>query len=95
MKADGWSITHNNKRFMRALYRSNPLTSTIDMVTLRFAGRTVLYNVINDPDAFRSGFACLLSQCRHGRRLIKRIADFVVRVNAAQMDDVNFVSELK
>ncbi len=75
MAADGWDIDYDNKRFMRAVYRRRDGIPPfyLDMVTLRFRGRTVLYNVVNHPDQNNSGLPALFSPCRRGRRLITEI----------------------
>lgn len=83
MKKGGWYLAYDNKRFMQALYRGGSGFSGVggkDMVTLRFRGGTVLYNIIKDPEMPRGGGAALLSRCRRGKRLIKEIRERLVNV---------------
>ncbi len=78
-KADGWvemDREGDHERFIQFVYHARrPVFSTLDMVTLVFDEGTVLYNVINHPNANRSGLAALFSRCRRGRRLITKIRE--------------------
>jgi hypothetical protein len=77
-----WRVEHDKKKFMQASWVvGDPLVSALspynDMITLRFDGHTASYNLINDPEAFRSGLACLFSRYKRGKRLIKQIKTLI------------------
>ena len=78
-EADGWvemDREGDHERFIQLVYHARrPVFSTLDMVTLVFDEGTVLCNVINHPEANRSGLVALFSRCRRGRRLITKIGE--------------------
>jgi hypothetical protein len=75
-----WRVEHDIKKFMQASWvvgglLVSALSPSNDMITFRFDGHTASYNLINDPEAFRSGLACLFSRYKRGKRLIKKIKE--------------------
>jgi hypothetical protein len=75
-----WRVEHDKKEFMQASWvvrglLVSALSPSNDMITFRFDGHTVSYNLINDPKAFRSGLACLTSRRKRGKRLINKIKE--------------------
>nr|WP_319997658.1 hypothetical protein [uncultured Draconibacterium sp.] len=65
-----WEIDYDNKTFLQATYRGSIFG--LDMLTLKFNDKEILWNVIHHPGSHNS-IAATFSINRHGKRVIKKI----------------------
>ena len=70
LKENKWEIDYDNKTFLQATYRGSVLN--LDMLTLRFKDKEILWNIIHHPSSHNS-IASTFSINRQGKQIMKKI----------------------
>ena len=65
-----WEIDYDNKTFLQATYRGSVFS--LDMLTLKFKNKEILWNIIHHPGSLNS-IAATFSLNKHGKQIIKKI----------------------
>ena len=65
-----WEINYDNKNFLQATYRGSVFS--LDMLTLRFNDKEILWNIIHHPSSHNS-IASTFSINRQGKQIMKKI----------------------
>ncbi len=65
-----WEIDYDNKNFLQATYRGSVFS--LDMLTLKFKDKEILWNIIHHPGSHNS-IAATFSLNKHGKQIIKKI----------------------
>ncbi|TDN98879.1 hypothetical protein [Sunxiuqinia elliptica] len=68
-----WDINYDNKTFLQATYRGSLFN--LDMLTLKFKDKEILWNIIHHPGSHNS-IAATFSFNKHGKQIIKRIITY-------------------
>lgn len=75
LRENQWEIDYDNKIFLQATYRGSVLN--LDMLTLKFKNKEILWNIIHHPGSHNS-IAAMFAQNRKGKLIMKRIKGLCV-----------------
>ena len=80
-----WDINYDNKTFLQATYRGSLFS--LDMLTLKFKDKEILWNIIHHPGSHNS-IAATFSFNKQGKQIIKRIITFANKEHITSRESV-------